>query len=204
MTVNLILGITMGFAAAVQPGATQTFIISRALINGWKQSLPLATIYLVSDIPIVSVVLLLLNIVPEWAVTVLRLAGGLFLLYLAWGAVKTFRRFDERQSVSQSAVKNYSKAVVINLLNPNPYLQWSLVMGPLVLAAWQRSPAEGIAVVTGFYATIMLTTAAIIILFSGIRKLGTKISRILTGVSAVALAGFGIYQIILGSTDLLS
>ncbi len=204
MAVNLILGITMGFAAAVQPGATQTFIISRSLIHGWKHALPLATVYLVSDIPIVAVVLLLLNIVPDWAITVLRLAGGLFLLYLAWGALKAFRHYNERQSVSQSAVKNYSRAVVINLLNPNPYLQWSLIMGPLVLNAWQRSSSEGIAVVAGFYSTIILTTAAIIVLFGVIRRLGAKISRILTGVSAVALAGFGIYQIFLGVMNLLS
>ena len=194
----------MGFAAAVQPGPTQLYLVSQSLINGWKRSLPLAAVYLVSDIPIIALVLFVLNVLPDWFNTVLRLGGGLFLLYLAWKAAQTFKKFDEVKQVSPSPAKTFMKAVTINLLNPNPYIEWSLVMGPLVLNAWRESPVTGILVLAGFYGSIVLVSAAYIVLFGVIRNTGSRISRILVGVSAVALAGFGIYQIILGISVVIS
>jgi threonine/homoserine/homoserine lactone efflux protein len=200
---HLFFGITLGFAAAVQPGPTQTFLISRTLVNGWRHSLPLASVYLVSDVPIVAVVLLILNNIPELFIEILHIVGGIFLLYLAWGALKAFRKYNENESVSQqSGIQNFFKAVTINLLNPNPYLTWSLVMGPLILEAFNENPAEGVSIAGGFYGSLILTTAGIIILFGMIKRLGAGISRILLGISAVALTGFGIYQINIGVLEL--
>ena len=187
----------------MQPGPTQTFIISRVLTGGWRNALPLSLAYIISDIPIVSVVLLTLYNMPELVRDILHLAGGIFLLYLARGAYRTFRKYDrENPALQQSRVKSLFKAVTINLLNPNPYLTWSLVMGPLLLDGWQENAAHGIALMSGFYGSLVLTTAAIIIIFGMVSRLGTGINRILIGISAVALAGFGIYQIILGILNL--
>ncbi len=189
----------------MQPGPTQTFIISRTLTGGWRQALPLVSAYIISDIPIVSLVLLVLSNIPDQAIVILHLAGGIFLLYLAWGAFRNFREYDRNQSVQvQSRVQSLFKAVTINLLNPNPYLTWSLVMGPMLIDAWQENPAHGISLVAGFYGALVLTTAAVIIVFGVIRRFGPKIIRLLIGVSAVALAGFGIYQIVLGAMNLLN
>jgi threonine/homoserine/homoserine lactone efflux protein len=165
--------------------------------------LPLACTYLISDIPIVSLVLVILSNVPDLARDILHLAGGVFLLYLAWGAFRTFRYYNQNQPMqAQSRAQNLFKAVTINLLNPNPYLTWSLVMGPMLIDAWHENPVHGVSLVTGFYGTLVLTTAAIIIIFGVIRQLGPVVIRILVGVSAIALAGFGIYQIVLGIQNL--
>lgn len=197
------LGITIGFAAAVQPGPTQIFIISRTLASGWRHALPLACTYLISDVPIVTVVLVILSNVPDLARDILHLAGGIFLLYLAWGAFKTFREYNRSQPLqTQSRVQSLFKAVTINLLNPNPYLTWSLVMGPTLIDAWRENPVHGISLLAGFYGMMVLVTVAIIIIFGVIRRLGPVVIRVLVGISAVALAGFGIYQIVLGIQNL--
>ena len=199
----LFLGITIGFAAAVQPGPTQIFIISRTLAGGWRHALPLACTYLISDIPIVTVVLLILSNVPDLARDILHLAGGVFLLYLAWGAFRTFKDYNRNQPMqAQSRAQSLFRAVTINLLNPNPYLTWSLVMGPMLIDAWRENPGHGISLLAGFYGMMVLTTTAIIIIFGIIRRLGPLVIRILVGVSALALAGFGIYQIVLGIQNL--
>jgi threonine/homoserine/homoserine lactone efflux protein len=199
----LFLGITIGFAAAVQPGPTQIFIISRTLTSGWRHALPLACTYLISDIPIVSLVLIILSNVPDLARDILHLAGGVFLLYLAWGAFRTFREYNRDQiPQTQSRVQSLFKAITINLLNPNPYLTWSLVMGPMLIDAWHESPGHGISLLAGFYGMMVLITVAIIIIFGVIRRLGPVVIRVLVGVSSVALAGFGIFQIVLGIQNL--
>jgi threonine/homoserine/homoserine lactone efflux protein len=195
MPLQFLLGITMGFAAAVQPGPTQLFLVTRTLIDGWRRALPLATVFLVSDLPIVALVLLVLRAVPDGAAIALRLAGGPFLLYLAWRAARSLGEGGDSPAAAASPAETYGKAVAINLLNPNPYLQWSLVMGPLLLQAWKVKPVAGVAVLAAFYGTLVLTTAALILAFGLVGRLGAGTRRALVGVSAAALAGFGLDQI---------
>jgi len=62
-------------------------------------------------------------------VQVLQLIGGIYLIYLAIDAFRTFRKFNKENGPEiQPAHKTLLKAAFVNLLNPNPYLGWSLVM----------------------------------------------------------------------------
>jgi uncharacterized BrkB/YihY/UPF0761 family membrane protein len=72
-------------------------------------------------------------------------------------------------------------------------------MGPLLLKAWRETPSHGIALLVGFYATMILVTLGIMLLFSLARNLGPQIIRILVGISAIALICFGLYELLLGS-----
>jgi threonine/homoserine/homoserine lactone efflux protein len=134
----------------------------------------------------------------------LQLAGGVFILYLAAGAFKAWR--DDRGATAASAAPAHQtliKAAIVNLLNPNPYLGWTLVLGPLVLRAWRQSPTNAIALVVAFYATLVVATAGIIILFAAARSFGPRVARQLVGISALALAAFGLYQLWSGGTAVL-
>jgi threonine/homoserine/homoserine lactone efflux protein len=86
----------------------------------------------------------------------------------------------------------------MNAANPSPYLYWTLVTGPILLNGWRTAPASGIVFLAGFYSAIILCLAAIILLFGTARKLGPRVNRALVGVSALALAGFGLFQLWLG------
>jgi len=50
---------------------------------------------------------------------------------------------------------------------------------------------------------MIISTAVIIILFSYAKNIGPQISKLMVGISAVALAGFGLYQLYLGAFTLL-
>jgi len=89
-------------------------------------------------------------------------------------------------------------AALVNALNPGPYLYWSLVAGPVFLAGWRKAPATGIGFLVGFYVAIVVTLAGLVLLFGTARQLGPKVTRALLGISAVALVGFGLYQLWLG------
>jgi threonine/homoserine/homoserine lactone efflux protein len=99
----------------------------------------------------------------------------------------------------QASQQTVLKAALVNILNPAPYLGWSLVMGPLLLAGWRETPANGIALLVGFYGTMVISLAGIIVLFAAARNLGPQVSRALLGVSALALACFGVYELWLGT-----
>jgi threonine/homoserine/homoserine lactone efflux protein len=94
------------------------------------------------------------------------------------------------------------KAAIVNVLNPNPYLSWSLVMGPLCLRAWQEAPRNAAVLLLGFYATMIATTIGIILLFGAAAGLGPKVNRILVGISALALVLFACYELWSGTRSL--
>lgn len=195
----LFFGITYAFAAAVQPGPLQTYIISQTLKKGWRSTLPAAFAPVISDAPILLLVLFLLSTVPDNFIVILRIGGGMFLLYLGINAFNSWRKYDSDKRVSNdSSQQTLLKAVVVNLLNPAPYLGWSLIMGPLFLEGWKVAPVNGFALIIGFYLTMIITLAGIIILFAFAQKLGPKVSKILLGLSAIVLFAFGIYQLSVG------
>lgn len=199
MLAYVIQGLGYGFAAAVQPGPFQAYVISQTLSRGWRRALPIALAPLVSDAPIVALVLLVLSRVPESLQRVLYIASGLFVLYLAVNAFLTWRTFDPSAPLTvQPDQQSLLKAAMMNMISPGPYIYWSLVTGPILLASWRQTPVNGIAFLAGFYAAMVGCLAGIILLFGTARQLGPRVNRALLGVSAVALACFGLYQLWLG------
>jgi threonine/homoserine/homoserine lactone efflux protein len=86
-------------------------------------------------------------------------------------------------------------AVLVNLLNPGPYLYWSLVAGPILLRAWRRDPACAVSFAVGFYAAMVASLCVLIAAFAATRTLGRRVERALSGLAALALAAFGAYQL---------
>lgn len=205
MTRYLVFGITFAFAAAAQPGPFQAYLVAQALTIGWKRTLPAVFAPLVSDAPIAIIVLLVLSRLPLPLQHGLRVAGGVFLVYLAARAVRTWKHYDEpREAPAQSAKRTLADAAVVNFLNPNAWIGWSLILGPMFLQGWRESAGRGIAVLASFYLTLVLATAAIVFTLAAARRLGPRVARALVGISALALAAFGAYQLWGGTVALVA
>jgi len=196
VTEYLVIGVGFSFAAAVQPGPLQAFLLSATAAHGWKRTLPAACSPLLSDGPIAVVVLLLLRQVPAGFARVVQTGGGVLLLYLAALAFLEWRR-QERGGRGEpaSAPRTLLQAAGINVLNPNPYLGWSLVLGPLFLKGWREAPVNAIALLVAFYGTMVASLAAIIIVFGTVRSLGPRVVRVLLLLSAMTLVALGVYQL---------
>lgn len=199
----LIFGVSYSFACVVQPGPFQAFLFSQSIKNGWRKTIPLAFAPLMSDLPVIILVLLVLTNVPHEVLQILQIVGGVFLLYLAYNAYNAWRIFTP--NVMEDTTPQYSvlKAVLVNLLNPNPYLAWSLVMGPLLIKGWNEAPSNGIVLLAGFYGSMIIYSIGLIGLFAAARNLGPRISRIAIGISVIAFATFGVYQLWSGIADFM-
>jgi len=199
MITYIIQGVTYGFAAAVQPGPLQAYIILQALKNGWRRSIIYALVPLLSDLPIIALVVTVLAFLPSGWVTVLRLAGGAFLIYLAIGAFRTaLHPPDETATPEGSPQRGLPQAVLINLLNPNPYLFWSLVTGPILLTGWKESPGYAIAMLAAFYLVMVVVNGGIIRVVSIAHGFSPRLRQGLMIASAVGLGIFGVYQLWMG------
>ncbi|HHH40659.1 MAG TPA: lysine transporter LysE [Chloroflexi bacterium] len=199
MLAYLLKGLTLGFSAAASPGPLLAYFLAQSVKNGWRRTLPAALAPLLSDGPIILLVLLILTQTPAWLLRGLQIAGGLFLLYLAWGAFQTFRSADFSLSpTGEMAQRGLVEAALVNLLNPNPYLFWSLIGGPILLEGWRRSASLGASFLIGFYGTLIGGFAGFILLFATAGRLDARLGRLLSGLSALALFLFGLYQLWMG------
>ena len=199
MWLYLLQGIIFGFTAAAQPGPFQTYLISQSLTRGWKRTLIAAFAPLVSDAPIIVLCLLVLSQIPAWFESLLHIASGLFILYLAFGAYKGWKNLEVNVvSMERGDQQSLLQAAFINVLSPGPYFFWSLVTGPILLASWRETPIFSVFFLLGFYLTFITGLMLIIIIFGTMQKFGQKVSRALLGVSAIALFCFGVYQLWLG------
>lgn len=193
----MLLGSGFAFAAALQPGPLQAFLLSRVLAQGVRRTLPAAFAPLLGDVPIALLALWILDALPVGMQRGLRTAGGAFLLFLAWSAWRQLRTPAAPEG-APPAPRTLLQAVVVNLLNPNPYLGWMLVLGPAALAAWAVSPWHAAGLVGSFYATMTVTLAAFILACGGARRLPAGAQRGLRAASALALAALGAWQVAAG------
>jgi threonine/homoserine/homoserine lactone efflux protein len=197
----ILLGGGLAFAAAIQPGPLQAFLLSRVAVAGWKRTLPACLSPLLSDGPIALLALLVLGQLPAAFQQVLRATGGVLLLYLAWVAFRQWRNPGQAGSHG-SAPRTLLQATLVNVLNPNPYLGWTFVLGPSVVNAWRQHPANAVALLAAFYGTMVGMLALFIILAGTARFLGPRGRRALVGLSALVLAGLGAYLLIAGASNL--
>ena len=185
-------GAALGFTAAISPGPFQTYLITETLSGGWRRGMPVTFAPLITDLPIILLSLFLLNQLPENFLRIISLAGGVFVLYLAWRIWGSWRQgTDNTEPDTSSSKGSLRRGAIANLLTPGPYLFWALVSGPILLSALHQSIAAGAAFLIGFYGIMILSLMGIVLIFHQARRLGPRVVHILLLVSLVVLIIFG-------------
>ncbi len=133
--------------------------------------------------------------VPAGMEKALYAVSGAFILYLAFGSYTSWRHSYATVMVESTARQSVWKAALMNVLNPGPYIFWTLVSGPILVSGWRESPVKGIGFLAGFYVTMVAVLAAVILGFGLASRLGPRVSRTMLGISTLALLLFGGFQI---------
>lgn len=192
----LLQGVALGLTAAASPGSFQTYLITQTLSGGWKRGAPVAFAPLLSDPPIILLVLLMLDRLPDGFLRYIGIAGGVFVFYLAWGLWREWRTGSASTGPEQSQANgSLRKGILMNLLSPGPYAFWTLVCGPILLDALKNSIIAGMTFLVGFYTVFIGGMLGIVALFHLARRLGPKVVRTLTLVSILILVVFGVVLI---------
>ncbi|HUS94875.1 MAG TPA: LysE family transporter [Patescibacteria group bacterium] len=199
MFAYFIQGLLLGFPAAATPGPLQAFFLSETMRVRWRRALPSALAPLISDLPIILLVLVILTRTPDWFLRIIRISGGLFLLYLATTYLTNYRRGLQDESPTEQPVRlSLFKAAMTNLLSPNPYFFWGIVAGPILLSALRESSSAGLSFVLGFYGTLIGGFVLFITLFAAGRRFAPRLISSFSLMAILALALFGIFQLYSG------
>lgn len=161
---SLLIGLSLGAAAGVSPGPLLVLVVSSAIRGGWPAGVLAACAPLVSDAVVVATTLLVLDLLPPTALAWIAMLGSAFVL---WTGLKTLL---EARSVALGPVgdlpagfarRALGQAALVNLLSPHPWVFWATVLGPLTVTTWRDEPGSAIALVAGFYLTIVGSKAVI-------------------------------------------
>ncbi|NOX61253.1 MAG: LysE family transporter [Chloroflexi bacterium] len=205
MVLSFVQGFFLALPAVIVPSSLKVFLISRTLRDGWKSVWPATFTPLISDLPIALLVILILQQTPAWFFHVLQIAGGAFVIYLAWRLVPFLRAggVTYRAASPEQTVRTMSQAVGINFLNPIPYIFVSSVIVPRTISGWNQSPGHAFGFLFGFYAALIGGMLLLILVFDQAGKLNPKINFTLLVISILALLILGAQQIWLGAGGIL-
>jgi threonine/homoserine/homoserine lactone efflux protein len=161
---GLILGATIGLTAGISPGPLLFLTITSALRSGARAGVIVACAPLVSDLVVVTLTLLVLGQLPDVALSVIGVVGGLFMGWLGvrtWVEARTASLSQAREESSPPTWRALRQGAVVNALSPHPWVAWATALGPLTLAAWRDQPAGAVVFVAAFY--VMLVGAKVVI-----------------------------------------
>lgn len=195
-----LIGLALGIGAGVSPGPLFVLVVTSALRSGWRAGALAALAPVVSDLVVVAGVLLVLDLLPDRALPVLAVAGGLFLLWTAFVTVRDARTAtlevsaEERRRAGRQALW---QAGLLNLLSPHPWLFWATVLGPLAVSTWRTSTIGAVLLVGAFYIGIVGAKVLLAVVVAGGRRWLTDRSyRRLLVIAGLLLAAVGVLVLV--------
>ena len=211
-------GLGYGFLAGVTIGPFLGYIINIVLTRGWRRTLVLVTIPPLIDTPIIILMVFLLGALPEFVLDIMSVIGGSFVLWLGWSTWKDNKnardemqrksihetgRFTIPQALGVSMGMVYLRGMLVNALNPAPYLFWSTVSGPILLDGIRDGGAPYAAAFLISYYTMFLSLIFILmIVVERLGKLDERMNRYLLPVTIVLMIVLGLGLVGAGVFDL--
>lgn len=194
-----------GLSAGTSFGPLHTLLMNVTLTQGWRYGLLIMLSPLLTDIPIIILMLFVLSALPPAAIPLLNIAGGMAVFIIAYTTFRSLRNpapvntIEESKSVTRDTL---IKGLMVNFLNPGPYIYWGTITGPLFLEALNQSLLTGAGFLLGFYGVFMSLMGVFVFLFDRLRGVDPRLTRGLSYLSLVILAYLGTTLIIRGINGL--
>lgn len=156
-------GLVLGLSAGLSPGPLLTLMMSETLRHGLRAGLMVATAPLCTDLPIILLALALHTLLPDHRLlaATFNLTGGLYLLWLGFKGLR-----PAAASIAPSVVMpSLGRAIVANLLNPNPYLFW-LSIGVPAMTELARTSLCSAGLFVGSFYLVLVGSKALLAVFT--------------------------------------
>jgi len=216
MLAALLIGISYGFASGISPGPTLALTIAQTIQRGWRAGSMVALAPLLTDTPIILLALFLLRLLPLHTVGWMEVLGGVFVIYLGAETVRavlvhrmtqpTVGLVDATSGSRTHLRRVLGQAVLTNLLNPHPYLFWSIAGGQVLVQSVERAGIAGaISFLIGFYSLLVGLKLLLALVVNTCRRwLDGRMYRVLVGSSGLLLCALGIALTLSGVNRVLA
>lgn len=128
-------GTVLGVVAGFMPSPLTTLVITETLQHNKRQGVIVASVPLITDAPIIIGSLFVLSRLAEFSEVIgaISLLGAIFLVRLAF---KTLSIRGVELDIDAVKPDSLRKGIITNFLNPNPYLFWATIGGPMILQGY--------------------------------------------------------------------
>ena len=185
-------GVALGIIEGIKPGPLLTMVIRESLSKGLKAGMWTAAAPIFTDGPLIIVSLFFAG----WVATepsVLLTISALGALFLTKMGLECFSLELPDPSMEGDASGSFKRGVLTNLLNPNVYVFWFLIGGPLMASASEQEPVAPVIYAIAFLLTIILVKASIAWIFvGGGTWLSPRRYRIAMAICGLAMLGFAV------------
>jgi threonine/homoserine/homoserine lactone efflux protein len=138
----LLSGLLIGLTAGLNPGPTTLLILRESLVGGLKGGTRVSLMPLLADLPIAFSCLAMFSLLSKvhGFVALISMIGAMFLIAMAKKNLTLKINADQRSAPSCTL----REILIAAITNPNAYLFWLTVGGPIALSAWKISTASAI------------------------------------------------------------
>ena len=146
----------LGLGEGIKPGPLNTLVITETLQHDWRAGTKVALSPLITDAPIITISawMWLQATSLSGVEAILYLAGAAFLTWLGIDGLRSASpTFDEIESPQEE--RSLRRGIITNLLNPNPWMFWTLAGAPFMVAAWNQSAWMPFAFVIPFLSVLI-------------------------------------------------
>jgi threonine/homoserine/homoserine lactone efflux protein len=169
ITLAAALGIALvELGMALTPGPNMVYLVSRSVSQGWRAgmvSMAGTAVGFVVYMTMANLGLAAVFIVVPWLYTALKVAGAMYLLWLAYKTLRPggMSLFETRELPRDSAGKLFRMGLVTNLLNPKAALMYLALIPQFVDQGAGNVVAQGFQLGAIQIAVAMVVNGAIIL-----------------------------------------
>ena len=198
MDIGLVLslsvaGVALGVIEGIKPGPLLTMVIRETLSGGLRAGVWTAAAPIFTDGPLIIVSLL----AASWISTrpsiliVISILGAAYLLKMGLECFSIEPPSSDLAEVDVS--DSFKRGVLTNLLNPNVYIFWFLIGGPLMASVADEEPLAPVAYAVTFLVSIIIVKSIIALVFDRTRgNLSRRSYSIMLSLCGVAMIFFAI------------
>jgi threonine/homoserine/homoserine lactone efflux protein len=144
----------LGATSGLSPGPLLTLVVAESFRRGFRSGAAVAVAPLLTDAPVILLMILFARVLSSMN----PIIGGLYLAgacYLAYLSVEQFRfKGTDIDKVSNATV-SFKKGVIVNLLNPAPFVFWLTIGAPLLAQAREISWTVVAVFLAAFYGLLV-------------------------------------------------
>ncbi|MGL4944103.1 MAG: LysE family translocator [Thermoguttaceae bacterium] len=192
-------GVLLGVNAGLTPGPLTTLVVSESLRHGRRAGCRMALIPLVTDPPVLAILLpLLVTLVSgrNHIIGGIALVGGMMLVMMAR---KLVRVSVDDFSAGAAPRTSFVRGLAINITNPNLYIGWLTVNGTILLQANQVSLLADALFLVAFYASLVTLKLLMALAVGSVRHAIHVVWLVrINHALALAMLGYAVWFIVIG------
>tara|TARA_Y100000590_G_scaffold381228_1_gene450252 strand:- start:1343 stop:1954 length:612 start_codon:yes stop_codon:yes gene_type:complete len=188
----LLAGLLLGAVEGFKPGPLQTLVITETLKKDWRAGFKVTLAPLITDGPIILFCALVVSTLSNnnQLFAIISFAGAGFLSYMAY---ETYTISGVNISDANTDNSSLYKGIITNLLNPNPYIYWTLVGSPFLVKAFEVETWLPLVFIFSFFLVfIFCKTITAIIVERSKTFLSSQTYLLILKILALILVGFAL------------